>query len=280
MPELLGQIELFLENDRTMSLKELALKAGLSVGTIHHALKDKLHLAKHPARWVAHHLTAAQKQRRQAICEQLNDDLIEDINILERIVTCDESWFFTYDPACHQATSSWWPKSATRPHKPRLDRYCPKVMMVAFFDANGLIHWEFVPHGAGVTGELYIEILKRFHVAMARKRPQLWKDQNFVLQQDGAPVHRCDATTRFMTRNNMITLPHPGYSPDLAPCDYWFFARIKKHTKGHCFDSVDELCRRIDGVIKSIPPEEYHHAIYDLPARWIKCSEAEGAYFE
>ncbi len=152
--------------------------------------------------------------------------------------------------------------------------------MIAFFDANGMIYREFIPQRAEVSGERYLEILRRFCVSMSRKRPQRWEQQDFTLQHDGAPAHRCDEVVQFLARNNTEVLPHPGYSPDLAPCDFWLFAWIKKHTKGQRFASVDELCKTIDSVIKSIPECDYHRAIYNLPGSWIKCSEADGGYFE
>lgn len=96
-----------MEADKTVSLHQISAQAGLSVGTVHHALKDMLQLSKRPARWVAHHLNAEQKAKRKRISEELNDRLIDNISILEHIMTCDESWFFTYDPASKQATSSW-----------------------------------------------------------------------------------------------------------------------------------------------------------------------------
>ncbi len=89
-PEMLGNIQLILEQDKTMSLCEISLRAGLSVGTIHHALKDKLHLSKRPACWVAHHLSADQKACRKRISEELNDKLLDDF-FLPCLVTCDES---------------------------------------------------------------------------------------------------------------------------------------------------------------------------------------------
>ncbi len=242
-PEALGRIQLIVEADKTVSLRQIATQAGLSVRTIHHALKNNLQLSKCPTHWVTHHLSADQKARRKWISEELNDRLIDDISILECIVTCDESWFFTYDPASHQSTSSWLSRNERRPQKPRLDQYCPKVMMVAFFDANGLIHREFIPQGAGITGERYLEILRRFRVSMACKRPECWEKQDFILQHDRAPAHRSDPVVQFLARNNTEVLPHPGYSPDLAQCDYWYFAKIKKHTKGWRFESVEELTK-------------------------------------
>jgi hypothetical protein len=34
----------------------------------------------------------------------------------------------------------------------------------------------------------------------------------------------------------MVVIPHPLYSPDLAPCDFFLFPKMK--LKGHWFDTM------------------------------------------
>jgi hypothetical protein len=41
-------------------------------------------------------------------------------------------------------------------------------------------------------------------------------------------------TTVFVTNNNIITVPHPPYLPDLAPCDFTV-SQIENETKGKMF---------------------------------------------
>jgi hypothetical protein len=36
-------------------------------------------------------------------------------------------------------------------------------------------------------------------------------------------------------------LPPPPYLPDLAPCDFFIFPRIKLRLKGRCFDTTEEI---------------------------------------
>jgi hypothetical protein len=35
--------------------------------------------------------------------------------------------------------------------------------------------------------------------------------------------------------------PHPPYSPDLAPCGFWLFPKIKLTMEGNRFDTVPEI---------------------------------------
>ena len=45
-----------------------------------------------------------------------------------------------------------------------------KVMLIVFFDNEGLVHWEFVPNGQTVNSSFYIEVLKRLRDSIRRKR--------------------------------------------------------------------------------------------------------------
>ena len=48
-------------------------------------------------------------------------------------------------------------------------------------------------------------------------------------------------TREFLENSGLKTLPHPPYSPDLAPCDFWLFSRIKDELRGKRFSTNEEL---------------------------------------
>jgi hypothetical protein len=48
-------------------------------------------------------------------------------------------------------------------------------------------------------------------------------------------------TTEFVTNNNVVTIPHPPYSPDLAPCDFALFPKLKMKMKGWRFETVSNI---------------------------------------
>ena len=67
--------------------------------------------------------------------------------------------------------------------------------------------------GNGVTAQRYInQVLEPRVVPFLRRHP------NSVLQQDNARPHTARATTDFLRRHGIHTLPWPAYSPDLNPC--------------------------------------------------------------
>jgi hypothetical protein len=56
----------------------------------------------------------------------------------------------------------------------------------------------------------------------------------------GSPAHTALSVQRFLAAKNMAVVPHAPYSPDLAPCDFFLFPRMKSKLKGCRFQDVTE----------------------------------------
>ncbi len=84
----------------------------------------------------------------------------------------------------------------------------------------------------------------------------------------------------FLGEQNMNLLAHPPYSPDLAPCDYFLFPRVKKKLGGVRHANVQVMKAAVLKVLKKISPEDFATALMSLPIHWMKCVSADGEYFE
>jgi len=73
-------------------------------------------------------------------------------------------------------------------------------MLIAFFDAKGLIHMEFLPEGQTVNGSFYLEVMKRFLATIRRVRRELCKNGEWFLLQDNAPAHTAAIVSRFLAK--------------------------------------------------------------------------------
>ena len=153
-------------------------------------------------------------------------------------------------------------------------------MLVLFFDCYGVMHREFVPNGHGITGEVYRDILLRLHEAVRRKRPVQWRDKSWTLLHDNAPAHTSRPVHRLLVQHHMETVPHPGYSPDLSPPDYWIFAKLKSLISGVHLHTLQDLQTAIDNAIKRIKPEEFRSVMDRYLDRLRKCIANQGNYFE
>ena len=75
------------------------------------------------------------------------------------------------------------------------------------------------------------------------------------------------------------TVPHPPYSPDLAPCDFWLFPKFKKNLRGSRFETIEEMKEAVTRVMDTFTLEDFQRAFQKL-VEWYKCIAARGEYFE
>ena len=86
----------------------------------------------------------------------------------------------------------------------------------------------WVPTGQTVNKEYYVEVLREFRKRFRRKRPALFKSAPWHFLQGNASVHNSNLVTDYLTKMGIKTVPHRPYSPDLAPCDFWLFPKLKE----------------------------------------------------
>ena len=72
------------------------------------------------------------------------------------------------------------------------------------------------------------------------------------------------------------TVPHDPYSPDLAPCDFWLFPKLR----GCCYETIEEMKEAVTKVIDTFTQEDFHEAFQKLLEWYNKCIAAGGDYFE
>ena len=76
------------------------------------------------------------------------------------------------------------------------------------------------------------------------------------------------------------TVPQPPYSPDLAPCDFWLFPKLKEKLRGCCYETIEEMKEAVTKVIDTFTQEDMHGAFQKLLEWYNKCIAAGGDYFE
>jgi hypothetical protein len=90
-------------------------------------------------------------------------------------------------------------------------------------------------------------------------------------------------TTEFVTNNNMVIVPHPPYSPDLAPCDFTLFPKLKMKLQERRFETVPDIQRgsqkELQAVLDSIKEIDFHGAFEAWKKRWDCCIRSQGVQF-
>ena len=139
------------------------------------------------------------------------------------------------------------------------------------------MHW--VPSGQTVNKEYYVEVLIEFRKRFRRKRPALFKSGQWYFHHHNAPVHNFIVVTDYLTKMGIKTVPHPPYSPYLAPRDFWLFLKLKKKLRGCRYETIEEMKEAMTKVINTLTQEDFHGAFQKLLVRY-KCIAAGGDYFK
>jgi hypothetical protein len=85
-----------------------------------------------------------------------------------------------------------------------------------------------------IKSAYYLEVMTKLSERVRRKRPKLWRN-GCVLHQDNAPGHNALPAKQFLANHSITVLEHSSYSPDPAPCDFYFSPKIKSVLKGILF---------------------------------------------
>ena len=90
-------------------------------------------------------------------------------------------------------------------------------------------------------------------------------------QQDNAPVHNSILVTDYLRKMGIKTVPLRPYSPDLAPCDFCLFPKLR----GYRYETIQEMKEAV-----TLTQEDFHGAFQKLLKLYKKCIVAGGDYFE
>ena len=72
------------------------------------------------------------------------------------------------------------------------------------------------------------------------------------------------------------TVPQPPYRPDVVPCDFWLFPKLR----GCRYETIAEMKEAVTKVIDTLTPEDIHGAFQKLLERFNKGITTGGDYFE
>jgi len=113
-------------------------------------------------------------------------------------------------------------------------------MATGFWDSQGVIYIEYLKKGKTVTGLYYAELLGRFAAELQNIRPHLAK-KKVLFHHDNAPAHISALAKAKLVELGYELLPHPPYSPDVAPCDFFLFPNLKKSLAEQKLASNEEV---------------------------------------
>ena len=95
-----------------------------------------------------------------------------------------------------------------------------------------------------------------------------------------ATPHTAHVVLNFLDNHGIQVMPHPPYSPDLAPCDFSLFPELKKRLRGRRFTQNSAVVKAVEAIFKQLGNEFFSNTFAKWQTRWDSCIESEGKYFE
>lgn len=278
--EMCSTVEAYVMENRRVKVAEVAHFLGVSTGTVETILHTKLGLSKVSSRWVPRMLTPEMKRTRVDACRELLDWYTTNPdNFFSRIVTGDETWLHHWDPETKQESMQWKHKTSPAPKKFRTQASAGKVMATIFWDTDGVILIDYLPPKTTITGLYYATLVKKLRSAIKEKRRgKLGK--GILLLHDNAPAHASQLAQQALRECSFMQLPHPPYSPDLAPSDFYLFRHLKKFLRGKQFRDNEELKGATEAWLGGQDKEFYKTGLVSVVDKWNKCIEVKGDYIE
>jgi len=132
-----------------------------------------------------------------------------------------------------------------------------KVMLIVFFDMEGIVYYKYVPQGQTGNQQFYLQVLKRLRLAVFRNWPQKRTAGAWALHHDNAPAHTAHSIQVFLASHGIPVVQQPPYSPDMAPCDFWLFPQLKTVMKAKRFEDIDVIKKNATSTLNTIPKDSF-----------------------
>jgi len=180
-----------------------------------------------------------------------------DENFVGQIITGDETWVYRYDPETKCQSSQWKSADSPRPKKARQVLSKVKVVLIVFFDMEGIVHFEYVPQGQTVNQQFYLHVLKRLRLAVSRKRTQkLAADPGRYI------TTMCQHTQHIPSRYFWQVMAFLSFINHPAPLTWLRVTfgcspQLKTVLKGKRFEDIDTIKQNATSTPNTIPKDSF-----------------------
>ncbi len=107
--------------------------------------------------------------------------------------------------------------------KPKVGKSAGKLMTIVFWDSQGVLLTHYVPERVHVNSVHYCKVLCESKANICHEWFDL-RNEQILFIHDKARPHSSEFTMAFLDELGWFIFPHPAYSPDLAPSDFWLFS--------------------------------------------------------
>jgi histone-lysine N-methyltransferase SETMAR len=180
-------------------------------------------------RWVPHQSMDDLQHVRVAKC----GELLCVLEAMQRthfrhIITGNESWFYL-----EYQHASQWPISRDEV----LQRVDPaigtaKIMLTIIWGVNGFHLLDLMPLQCRFDAQYFVEHVMAPLVQTVFPQGRTRYTPRLNVRLENCPIHFSKVAEQFFIEDQLLHVPHPPYSPDLARSDFWLFGRIETGLAG------------------------------------------------
>ena len=152
-------------------------------------------------------------------------------------------------------------------------------MASIFLDSQGVRMTDYLEQGLTINSAYCAGKLRRLRQQIERKRRGKLT-RSILLLQDNAPAHTPQVSMTAVTECEFEILPHPPYSPDMAPSDFYLFPKLKPHLHGTQYGSNEVVIEAVNKCLGNQEKAFYLERIRKLDQRWTKYIALKGGHIE
>lgn len=268
-----AEMKKLVQSDCHASTRQLALTLAMSATNVSRHLKN-LGMVRKLDVWVPHALSDKNLQDRISACEALLKRN-EKASFLKQIITGDEKWIH-YNNVGRKRSWSMTDEAPQTVAKAGL--HPKKIMLSVWWDYKGVLYYELLPQNTTINSTKYCSQIDKLKEEIDRKRSVLVNRNGVVFHHDNARPHVPNMTRQKLLDLGWDVLQHPPYSPDLAPSDYHLFRALQNSLNGLILSDVDACKKHLDHFFANKSQEFYKRGIFQLPDRWRRVIQQNGAY--
>ena len=194
---------------------------------------------------------------------------------MDSTVTTDKTWVYYFTPKSKRSSMQLHHPGPPKPKKVKTTFYAGKVMATIFWDFKGVLYMDFLTQRHTINAEYYLALLKG-PVKTAIRNKRKWAQTSVSFLQDNSRPHVAARTMDTIQKLKWIILPHPPYSPDLAPSDCHLLGSLKEHLGRKRFCSNEEMIQDVQEWLHWQPKDFLLSSIRKLPDHWRKCITNQG----
>lgn len=261
-------LQTLLDEDSSRTQEELAEILGVTRACISHRLKA-LGMVQKQGNWLPYKLKPTDVEQRLFICDMLLARQKKE-NFLHRLLFGGEKCISLGKQDRHASTSSGKPSITGN-----------RLMLCIWWDQLGVVYYELLQPDEIVTEDVYRRQLMCLSQALEYKKlPYYDRTNKVILQHENTESHNDESVKEYLETLQWEVLPHPPFSPDVAPSDYHLFRAMTRDLAEQHFTCYDDVKSWVDSWIASKDDQFFVDGINELPERWTKVVASNGQYFE